>query len=137
MTGGCGIALKHQIGFDLRCFALLRYVFPWHCVATSVLPFASSLCSAYFASCFALLCFGLHCVPLDSVSLLRALLCLLSYYSAQCASVWFGMCCCFACLHCIALLCFGGFARQVPGKPPGLCRKPSVLEKPCVFKERR
>jgi hypothetical protein len=49
------------------------------------------------------------------------------------------------CLLCIALLCcdmrcvacFGGFARPVPGKPPGLFSKPSVFEKPCVFKERR
>ena len=131
-----GAALLSSTRLDLFCGAL-------HCFALLGIASLRLSCLSLprfavhiFASCFALLCFGLHCVPLDSVALLRALLCLLSYYSAQSASVWFAMCC-FACLHCIALLCFGGFARQVPGKPPGLCRKPSVIEKPCVFKERR
>ena len=45
------------------------------------------------------------------------------------------------CLLCIALQCgdmpcfafFGGFARLVPGKPPGLFSTPRVFEKPCVL----
>ena len=136
MTGGCGIALKHQTGFDLKCFALLRYVYPWHCVATSVLPFASSLCSAYFCFvlCSALLwpalrSFGFRCFASCFALLAFLLLC------AKCFRLVRHMLLCLFALH--SMLCFGGFARQVPGKPPGLCRKPSVIEKPCVFKERR
>ena len=59
-----------------------------------------------------------------AVALIRhALLCLL------CNSL---LCCD---MRCVA--CCGRFAWPVPGKPPGICSKPSVFEKPCVFEKRR
>ena len=51
MAGGCGIALKHQIGFDLRCFALLCFALA--CFASSVL-----LLLRIALLCIALLCSG-------------------------------------------------------------------------------
>ena len=121
----------------LRCFALLCSAL--RCFATSVLLFAASLCGAYlcFVLCsallwLALLSFGFRCFALPS-------------FLSFCAECFRLVRRVLLCLLCIALLCcdmrfvafFGGFAWPVSGKPPGLCRKPNALEKPCVFKERR
>ena len=110
----------------------------WHCFATSVLPFAASLCGAYF--CF-VLCSALLWPALRSFGFrCFALLAFLSL-CAKCFRLVRHV---LLCLLCIALLCCDmrcvacfGFAWPVPGKPPGLFSKPSVFEKPCVFKERR